>query len=518
MKEVRRIKINGTPNRIGLIYAVLKEIAAYGINIITMESDPYICCKIEWDNHMSEEDFSKYMKSKIPEITYISYIDLMEYEKNQAELTTLLNNIDDYILNLNPDGCIVNYNEKSEFLIKNIKKGNKHINDIIPKNLLNVKTISQKCNVEFSINIGSKEKWFLADINPIKNESGILTSYCVIIKKMDNIRKLINTITRPSMVTFEDIIGNSKEIKNSINLAKSVAPTNSSILIRGESGTGKELFARAIHMDSKRASSPFVCVNCASIPETLLESEFFGYERGAFTGANTSGKQGYFELANGGTLFLDEIGDLSTHLQAKILRALQEKKIRRIGGTHEIDIDVRIISATHRDLEQMIEDKTFREDLYYRLNVIPVYIPPLRDRTGDVELLIDYFIKNISKKLDKPYIKIEQNAMDALMSYSWPGNVRELNNIIERAISIADKVITLDDLMMNNKVIINSDVERNKKNDEFPLNLPEIVEEIEKRYIMKAFKKFGSYRKVADNLNISHTSVMNKIREYNNKM
>lgn len=223
--------------------------------------------------------------------------------------------------------------------------------------------------------------------NPIKNEQNKLTSIFVIVKKYENIKNLINTIMRPSMVTFDNITGESPALIEAVNLARQVAKSNASVMLRGESGTGKELFARAIHMESDRAKGPFIAVNCASIPETLIESEFFGYEKGSFTGANAAGKQGFFEQAAGGTLFLDEIGELAPHLQSKLLRALQEKKIRRIGGRQEMDIDVRIISATNRNLEDMIADNSFREDLYYRLNIIPIHIPPLRAREGDIEKL-----------------------------------------------------------------------------------------------------------------------------------
>ncbi len=515
MKEIRRIKINGTPNRMGLIFAVLKAIAEYGINIITMESDPYICCKIEWDSSMSEDNFSNFMKKKIPEIESISYIDLMEYERIEVELETLLNNINDYILKLNPNGDITSCNIKSEIFIKKINGVNIHINEIIPKTILNLKNTIDSVSVEFMYKIGTKEKAFLANINPIKNEADVITSYIVIINEMSNIMHLINTIMRPSMVTFDDILGESKEMKNSINLAKSVAPTSSSVLIRGESGTGKELFARAIHMASKRSNAPFVAVNCASIPEALIESEFFGYEKGSFTGADTSGKQGYFELARGGTLFLDEIGELASHLQPKILRAIQEQKIRRIGGKHEIDVDVRIISATHRNLEKMIKEKSFREDLYYRLNIIPIYIPPLRKREGDILLFTHFFVEDISKKHGKENVKIEDDAMSALLKYDWPGNVRELNNIIERAICVSDGIIKMDDLMLDKECTPDTaSTQISKIEDDYPIDLPKKLLDIEEAYILKAFKSFGSYRKVAVNLNISHTTAMNKLKRF----
>ncbi|MEA4986473.1 MAG: sigma 54-interacting transcriptional regulator [Anaerovorax sp.] len=513
---VRRIKINGTPNRMGLIFQVLKAIADYGINIVTMESDPYICCKIEWDDFLSEKDFSTFMKSKVPEIESISYIDLMEYERVEAELSTLLDNIDDSIIKLDPTGRITSYNKKSEIFIKKKNKMITHINEL----LLDVcPSFSNKkidsCTIEFVFPIAGKEKAFLAKINPVQNEQNIVTSYFVIISEMANIRSLINTIMRPSMVTFDNIQGESLAMKNTINLAKSVAPSDASVMIRGESGTGKELFARAIHMASLRSKGPFVAVNCASIPEALLESEFFGYEKGSFTGANSSGKQGYFELASGGTLLLDEIGELATHLQAKILRAIQEHKIRRIGGKHEIDIDVRIISATHRNLEKMIEEKSFRDDLYYRLNIIPIYIPPLREREGDIEKMIYYFIQDICKKNGRTPMKIESKAMEKLLQFNWPGNVRELNNVIERAICIAENTITEKDIILDYRHQPRTITSIETTTEQYPIDLPQKIAAIEKKYILKAITDFGSYRQVANNLNLSHTTIINKLKNYN---
>jgi transcriptional regulator with PAS, ATPase and Fis domain len=224
-----------------------------------------------------------------------------------------------------------------------------------------------------------------------------------------------------------------------------IAKSNSTVLIRGESGTGKELIARSIHMNSLRASNTFQAVNCAAINENLLESELFGHEKGSFTGA-VGEKKGLFEIADGGTLFLDEIGELDIALQAKLLRALQEKEIRRVGGVKEIPIDVRVLAATNRDLLKMTEEKRFREDLYYRLNVLSIEIPPLRERTTDLPVLIDYFVKKHTRGTARE-IKIEPNAKKLINDYHYPGNVRQLESAIERAILLSENdTITVDDL------------------------------------------------------------------------
>jgi len=517
LNDIRRIKINGTPNRMGLIFLVLKAIWDYGINIITMESDPYICVKLEWNDSMSEDDFLSFMKQRVPEIESISYIDLMEYERIEVELSTLLNNIDDAIIKADPNGYITSFNDKGKRMLYYKKENITDLKGLFKEACPALNNNTKHCSIEFIRENNGKEKGYLAELNPVKNEHEKVTSYFVIIKEMAGIRNLINTIMRPSMVTFNDILGESQEIKKTIDLAKSVSKSDASVMIRGESGTGKELFAKSIHMESLRADGPFVAVNCASIPEALIESEFFGYEKGSFTGANSSGKQGYFELATGGTLFLDEIGELAMHLQAKILRALQEHQIRRIGGTHEIDIDVRVISATHRNLEEMIKMKTFREDLYYRLNIIPIYIPPLRNRVGDIELMTKYFVNDLCMKNNKPTMNVTNDAMQRLVTFSWPGNVRELNNVLERAVFIANDVIDSNDIILDYRQFLNETDNSNELDigdENFPVDLPELLSSIEKEYIDRAMSKFKSSRRAASNLNISHTTVINKLKHY----
>lgn len=515
--KIRRIKINGTPNRMGLIFLVLKSIADYGINIVTMESDPYICCKIEWDDSLSEQKFIEFMQQRVPEIESISYIDLMEYERIEVELSTLLNNIDDAIIQTDARGNIVSYNNKGKSLLERKHGRISNLKSLLKDSCPNFENCVNESNIEFVDDRDYKPKRLFAHLNPIKNEQNIVTSYLIIVKKLENIRNLINTVMRPSMVTFESIQGESYAIKQTIALAKSVSKSEASVMIRGESGTGKELFARAIHMESLRNGGPFVAVNCASIPETLIESEFFGYEKGSFTGANSSGKQGYFEQATGGTLFLDEIGELAPHLQAKLLRALQEKKIRRIGGKQEIDIDVRVLSATNRDLEEMIRDKSFREDLYYRLNIIPIFIPPLRDREGDIERMAYYLVSDICRNSNRPELPIAQEAMDKLVAFKWPGNVRELNNVLERAVFVAEEIIEEKDIILDyHQLMYPRTNEKNSSNErnQFPFDLPNMLKELEYGYIEKAVEKFGSYRKAAANLNISHTSLISKVNQH----
>jgi len=232
---------------------------------------------------------------------------------------------------------------------------------------------------------------------------------------------------------FHNLIGSSPRMQDVFKVIEKIAPSDSTILIYGESGTGKELVARAIHFYSKRKDHGFLAINCAAIPDTLLESEMFGHERGAFSGAYSQ-KKGLFEEAHQGTLFLDEIGDLDISLQAKLLRVLQDGEIKRVGGTKVITVDVRVIAATNKDLEGEMQEGRFRQDLYYRLNVVPIFLPSLRERKEDIPLLVDFFIKKIGKKLGKVIERITPDAMNKLLDYSWPGNVRELESVIERAV------------------------------------------------------------------------------------
>jgi two-component system response regulator PilR (NtrC family) len=235
--------------------------------------------------------------------------------------------------------------------------------------------------------------------------------------------------------SLDNIIGCSPAINQLKETIRTVAATGSTILIQGESGTGKELVARAVHTCSQRDGQPFVSVNCGAFPETLLETELFGYVKGAFTGASQN-KQGLFEVADGGTIFLDEIGEMSLSMQVKLLRALQERTIRPVGGTSEIPIDVRVIAATNRDLHQMVEEKTFREDLYYRISVIPIEVPPLRGRHEDIPLLANHFLKRYSPAAGKNILRISDESITALLGYDWPGNVRQLENAIERGVAM----------------------------------------------------------------------------------
>ncbi|MCX8022135.1 MAG: sigma-54 dependent transcriptional regulator [Syntrophorhabdaceae bacterium] len=320
-----------------------------------------------------------------------------------------------------------------------------------------------------------------------------------------------NTILRSFLkdkYRFDNIIGISFGMQKVFELIEKVADTNATVLITGESGAGKELVAKAIHFNSSRKDNPFVVVNCGAIPENLLESELFGYERGAFTGAVNS-RLGRFEIANGGSIFLDEIGDMSTNLQVKILRVLQEKTFERLGGNRTIKVDVRVIAATNRRLEDLVREGKFREDLYYRLSVVPIHIPPLRERKQDIPLLLNYFLER-SNNINNTNIEgFSESALEALINYDYPGNVRELQNIVERIVVLKKSgIVDLEDLpekfLKIGEGVFHMDLEK---------GYDTLVTEFEKTVISKALQQTkGVKSKAAQILNMNRTTLIEKMK------
>jgi len=308
---------------------------------------------------------------------------------------------------------------------------------------------------------------------------------------------------------IDDIIGSSSRMQDVYEMIHRVVNSNATVLLRGESGTGKTLVAKALHYNGKRKSKPFVVVNCSALPETLLESELFGHEKGAFTGASDR-KLGRFEQAEGGTLFLDEIGEISPSVQVKLLNVVQERVFQRLGSTQQISCDVRLVAATNKDLEKAVLEKHFREDLYYRLNVFPIYMPPLRERRTDILLIAEFFLEKFSKENNKPIRRISTSAIDMLIQYHWPGNVRELQNCIERAVLICDgdtiKGIHLPPTLQTAEA-------NNKEN---PLSLSIAVANFEKELIIEGLKRNnGNQTKTAKDLDTSLRIINYKIHQYN---
>lgn len=450
---------------------------------------------------------------------------LREREKNiqlmimRERLMSIIDSIDSGIIAVDEKGQIIHYNSNIfEFINEiHIKKRNVFIQKIIDKTYIMNLIHHNKSfkNKEITFKCKQSPVYALISGKPIvvenKNIGAIL-----LIKKMSDVYSEVRDLSIHNIFTsFDEIIGESRQILKVKKQALMIAKSSSTVLIQGESGTGKEVFARAIHSCSNMAEKPFIAINCAAIPDNLLESELFGYEEGAFTGARKGGKIGKFQLADGGTIFLDEIGEMPLHLQVKLLRVLQERCIERIGGSESIPIDVRVIAATNKNLEAMIKTGEFREDLFYRLNVIPLTIPPLRERKEDIELLLNHFLKVYTKMLGKNIKGFTQDAKEILQNYRWKGNVRELQNIVEYAVNMATgEYITLYDVPIR---INNENVEEKENNFQI-LSFDEIM----KKHIIAALEHYGKdvvgKTMAASALGICRATLYRKIKEYNIKV
>lgn len=436
----------------------------------------------------------------------------LELEKKKLEI--LLNNMNKAIVSIDKKGNIDKYNVKFRDIFniedKKLEKGNIfQLLDFIKKP--SVKDFEKYKTGTFYYkkqNRNFKGIYNISEIVVNKKLKGYVIDF---IENKEAIKNY-NKINKDYKITLDNIISTSEIMEHTKQKALIASKSNSTVLITGESGTGKELFARAIHNHSDRSDYPFVAVNCAAIPDNLLESELFGYEEGAFTGAKKGGKLGKFEIAQKGTIFLDEIGDMSLHLQGKLLRVLQERELDKIGSGSNILIDVRVIAATNKNLEELVKNGQFREDLYYRLKVIPLMLPPLRNRKDDIPLLIDYMIKEYSQKLNKDVIGMEDDVRTALVDYSWPGNVRELQNIIEYSINMSiSNLLTLD--------IIPNNIKYKYYDDKCHKEEISTLADLEKEEIIKALNKFKNYKKdkdlVAKALGISRATLYRKLEKYN---
>lgn len=349
---------------------------------------------------------------------------------------------------------------------------------------------------------------------PIQIENEMI-GMVIVFKEIKTVLDLVNKYSGMRAVyNFEDIIGESKEIKRVISYAKSISSSPSTVLIEGESGTGKELLAQSIHNYGDRREKSFIALNCGAIPKSLIESELFGYEEGAFTGARRGGHAGKFELANGGTLFLDEIGEMPLDMQVNLLRVLQEGYVTRVGGDKIIPVDVRIIAATNKDLKKEVEKGTFRQDLYYRLSVIPIKLPPIRERKGDLPILIKYFLRSKAIKLNKPMPDIKEDIYCNMLEYNWPGNIRELENFIENIVNLKG-----DSSFILEEDFENIDHKHNFHENNIGLlysNKIRTLEEIEKEAIINTLNEYNrNMSQSAKALGITRATLYSKLKKYN---
>lgn len=436
--------------------------------------------------------------------------------------TTIMDSMSCGIIAVDHEGIIKSINESACYMLKADKSV--LINNFI-KSLINEWTsISENLSSgnmlqdeEISINTGGNKEKYNLNVHPIKDDKNSLIGFVLTIKEMQKVINLVNRYTgMRARYTFEDIIGSS-QIANIIGYAKHVANSQATVLIEGESGTGKEVLAQAIHNYSDRRENGFVAINCGAISKNLIESELFGYDEGAFTGAKKGGHPGKFELANGGTLFLDEIGEMPLDMQVNLLRVLQEGYITRVGGNKCIPVNVRIIAATNRNLKKEVECGNFRQDLYYRLSVIPILLPPLRERKADIIDLAEHFLEIKALKLGVQLEPLNCKVIEWMMNNEWQGNIRELENFIEKYILLKDKAIleTRDSFSLNNNLAAAAASEPvNKEDKENMFVCP--LEELEKKAILASLKSFNNnITKASEVLGISRNTLYLKMKKYN---
>lgn len=433
-------------------------------------------------------------------------------------MKTVIENVDKGIIIIDTHGIIININALGLKILekKNNNLINEDINYIIPnfKNIVDRISSSNETIIrEIKLSHDSKYKTEVT-LKGIKHNEKLIGIVAILTKIKENDKKSEFT---GAFFTFNDIIGKSDAIKNVITNCKVIANSPSTVLIQGESGTGKEVLAQSIHNYSIRKDKKFVAINCGAIPANIIESELFGYEDGTFTGGKKGGKIGKIELANGGTLFLDEIGDMPLDMQVKLLRVLQEGRVTRLGGSKEIPVDMRVIAATNKNLKKEIKDGTFREDLYYRLCVIPIKLPPLRERKGDIRMLIEYFLTMKSIKLEKEIPNISEDLINKLLTYKWPGNIRQLENCIENIVNLNGKLSyeILDESDDINKDLLNINSSNNMISEDI-IEQKFNLEDIEKATIINAIK-YNNYNisKTAKSLGVSRNTLYLKIKKYN---
>lgn len=457
------------------------------------------------------EHISEFISGKIFE-----FEDAIEKKERMDILSQIMNNFDKCVLVVDYDGKIIDANDAA---VRELKIGTDFRNNFRNINIIRKNEVIFGKDV-FSAEIEKRKYTLVGVLLPISSFTN--KEYKIFL--FNNYSKTNEEISKITVaanpISIENIIGDSEAVLDLKDKIKKIADTQSTVLITGESGTGKELIARAIHSCSKRSKKPFIAINCGAIPDSLLESELFGYVKGAFSGASSEGRVGKFELANGGVIFLDEIGEMPFYLQVKLLRVLQERTIVRIGSNKLIKLDIRVIAATNMDLKQRIREKKFREDLYYRLNVIPLRVPPLRERDEDIFLIMKILMEKYNKIFNKNVHSIDNEVKEIIKNYSWPGNVRELENTVEFMINMCDEkgIITKDMIYENivkNSISGNQNEKINSEKDTPLMTL----EESEKLLIKKALSIYGSdtagKNLCAEKLGIGIATLYRKIDKYN---
>ncbi|WP_223541129.1 sigma-54-dependent transcriptional regulator [Pseudomonas sp. BF-RE-26] len=431
----------------------------------------------------------------------VTVVDILPGQRRHLQLDALLAAMTDPVLALDSDGKVLLANPALIALYGREPDG-ESVGDLFADPALLDALLEHGFRLplrEITVN----GQTLLLDATPITDAGALLTLY-----QPNRIGERLSALHHDHAEGFDALLGESPVIRTLKARAQRVAALDAPLLIQGETGTGKELVARACHAISARHSSPFLALNCAALPENLAESELFGYAPGAFTGAQRGGKPGLMELANQGTVFLDEIGEMSLYLQAKLLRFLNDGSFRRVGGDREVKVNVRILSATHRDLEKMVSEGLFREDLFYRLNVLNVEVPPLRERGQDILLLARYFMQQACAQIQRPTCRLAPGTYPALLGNRWPGNVRQLQNVIFRAAAICESsLVDIGDLDIAGTSVA-------RQGDHDVDSLEQAMDEFEKTLLEKLYASYPSTRQLATRLQTSHTAIAHRLRKY----
>ncbi|WP_085909962.1 sigma 54-interacting transcriptional regulator [Kiloniella majae] len=512
-----RVQLKGD-NRLGITYEVLNVLVKSGLDIRNMEvTTHFIYMDIPALRKSELEALTAAVKS-VPGIHEVSPIDLLPTERRRLQLHAVLSSLPEPVIAIDTNGYITQANEAAQAITKQTeaKLRNASLDTLLQTSLISTLQQSAFHITETEAILGGET--YLLRAEPItskeKSDSKISGSVLIFQRPAQLGRAFSALDTRQATRGFDAILGETEIMQNIKGKALRLSKVDAPLLILGETGTGKELFARACHETSSRNRKPFLALNCAALPENLAESELFGYAPGAFTSAVKGGKPGLLELADTGTLFLDEIGELSPYLQAKLLRFLQDGIFRRVGGTKEIKVNVRVISATNRHLEDMVTTGSFREDLYYRLNVLSITLPPLRQRKGDIPLLNRHFINRASKQVNCPPPKTSPELLSLLNNHPWPGNIRQMENALFRAVSLCDGAeLTTKDIEFSNMQSLKAEPTSNAAFDS-ATNYKEALETFEKNLFSNLYPQHPSSRKLAKVLAVSHTTVAEKLKKY----
>lgn len=503
-------------DRVGLVRDISIVLEQRNINIVSIEvEEGAIFLECQAVPQDKQEEFIQALCG-VADVHRVEKTRFMPSKERAEQLDAVLTSVNDGILVVNCEGIIIQCNTAA-LRILNMPVGmmlGQTLAENLSWNLLVSETLETGCSYrDREIFVESIGSYCVISTIPLQGNSNEVIGVVTVLRDIRDVRDLVQKMTASLPVDFDDITCASSVMKELIAQSRRYAVSDSTVLIRGETGTGKELFARALHSGSLRARGTFVPINCAAIPETLMESELFGYEEGAFTGAVKGGKPGLFELANGGTLFLDEVGEMSVHLQVKLLRVLQERRVRRLGSSRELAVNVRVITATNRNLEDMVARETFREDLYYRLNVIPLMLPPLRERPEDIIVLAEYFLRRFADKMRCPVKGLTAEALACLQKYDWLGNVRELENVMERAVNLVDGPQVRPEHIFLGRKSMTAKTSLTAQSESYQ-TMKERLAETERLILEETLERFHSSRRVGSVLDLSHTAVLKKMRKY----